>query len=1122
MGDLVHPDIAEGRTGTPADEGTTATEGAAPGSAGQEAPTPWEALLSDTKAIGWHGLSDGQKNLKASQVLQRFPAVTAVLPHTRPAGSQDQETGARLQIWSHEELKTAMQVLLCLANHVPERQLAPLVAKRIFSRSAPVSFKDSDTRARAIMLSTGFAYLRVLLSRQGDTESTVCMLLDMITDVSDEYEELCDLYNQPLTLMGSPEAVVGGTAVPGSRTHEDWIERLAVIRTAMRANQELLSIALAHTEVQITNSIQGSREFLSESIARLVEARRPYPPVLRRRVFCIIRASILAIYREKALGEGAAAGQRRETVTEATQALQNLFWVPIESILTAEYPIRQGLTAQPADTPLMRDEAFQEGLHELSEAAIHALGAIAALNVLCGRTTWEEVEAEAARPYGTVLFWSCANSLYRGLALRFLSVVVMNLQQHGYTAHTQVLSSLLKVWVLAMLDPTQTKAQAQVTLALVKLEATAKYLDCPREAHGLVDALKRDSDGCMRAQWVASCLSRAAKDSRLGALIHTWPVEVTTYFQARMKEMQQISREECVAWRARFCNAVAACLTCDPGMLQLLNRPVRVQAGTMLSAFLRLLIAQVVEHVLHGVQRGPLLDLESDEFILELGAARQALRGSPVKHLGEVLWILAVMRSWNEKDPVVTQELHLLCTALVETLPGEPGFESAAGMAQLELFADGLLSSGSRAGGQGLGHYVLGTYCRRWLMRSSYRNSSCPRQAISALRLLRCLLAPEGGRSDALLRTYLPQVLLPFIHVLQPESEPASPAAAAELFRFVPVMLAAMPALPTCARAKAVTQACIDFNRALLLASHPVEQEEFLNAVAVLLDFLCCAAACSIVCQVDGGESPAGVLGSLRNRDDYTGFADFTASRTWLFRLLGRPFPSMPVEQQYQKSALALASHMPSGYPSAGDGATAALHFLAALGSISEAGKAWVLQVLAPIFQLLDARGSQHIGLSAKYQVMVRTMGLGSEWELSPQVPASPAPPLKALRSDAGRASPSAEGEQSGSREVREFAGLQGLAGREVAVVAQIRDRDPRRGTKPLKTQQHVVTLTLTDEEGHMGKMLCTGSTALRIAGVLDADTCGLFKFNPVRVFIRKDTGKAMLQGLSRTHVERL
>ena len=82
---------------------------------------------------------------------------------------------------------------------------------------------------------------------------------------------------------------------------------------------------------------------------------------------------------------------------------------------------------------------------------------------------WGEVEAEAVRPYGPGLFWACANALYRQVALKYLALALLHLgalppRQPGARFRGPGLAAVLRVWVLALLDPRQSKVQVRGVL----------------------------------------------------------------------------------------------------------------------------------------------------------------------------------------------------------------------------------------------------------------------------------------------------------------------------------------------------------------------------------------------------------------------------------------------------------------------------------------------------------------------------------------------------------------------------------------------------------------------------------------------------------------------------------
>ena len=122
---------------------------------------------------------------------------------------------------------------------------------------------------------------------------------------------------------------------------------------------------------------------------------------MRQAAFCVLRAALHALaarlggpplpQRMEVDGEPEPdpqpLGPVPEGVREGAGRLRDLFWVPVESLVTAAYPIRQGLAAAAGGSgppSSLQDPAFQdEGLTgaDLTGAGVHALAAIAALRV---------------------------------------------------------------------------------------------------------------------------------------------------------------------------------------------------------------------------------------------------------------------------------------------------------------------------------------------------------------------------------------------------------------------------------------------------------------------------------------------------------------------------------------------------------------------------------------------------------------------------------------------------------------------------------------------------------------------------------------------------------------------
>ena len=114
---------------------------------------------------------------------------------------------------------------------------------------------------------------------------------------------------------------------------------------------------------------------------------------------------------------------------------------------------------------------------------------------------WGEVEAEAVRPYGPGLFWACANALYRQVALKYLALALLHLgalppRQPGVCwFRGPGLAAVLRVWVLALLDPRQSKVQVRRVLRVASdpfPRARGKELGCrPRSRGPLLQSARR-------------------------------------------------------------------------------------------------------------------------------------------------------------------------------------------------------------------------------------------------------------------------------------------------------------------------------------------------------------------------------------------------------------------------------------------------------------------------------------------------------------------------------------------------------------------------------------------------------------------------------------------------------
>ena len=1082
-------------------------QGVAGGTADAQVPpgrSSWGELLYSVQSLTWEGLSNGQKNQAASSVLQKFPQqavqVIGSMPDFVAEGSSSQES---FLIASLNDLKHAFEILLSLAAHIPERQLGPLISKRLFSANPVLQFSRSDMRPRAIMLNAGFSFLKVLKRRNLSAKRYIPLILESVTALGAEFEELHAIKPEEKFAVAM---VVGCTNIPVARTTADSEENRAAIREAMRGNELLLEIMLAHIEVAVKSGLEENFEFLSPALSDFLGARRPFPGSVRKRVLGIISSSITAC---RSTEPGIA--------MQTAKALLEEFWSPLDGIISLEYPLRRGLSSIQLESPASLEEE-----EDLSGKAMQALASIAALRLHLKLWSWDDVEKEALKPSGPALFWSSSFTRERHFGFKFLSAVVFNLKQYDYVLSGGENVSLLKVWLLAMLDPSQTTVQVVATVSMRQLPCLDTYLEAvPRNPMQTLHALKADRDGSQRSEWVAQCFQQAVSRNRMSQ-VNGWPVLVRECFLRWLKEVEQISYEQCQDWRSVFCRVVAACLSAqDKGNTQLCQ-PARGDSGTMLSILLKLLVSEVANSA-STIQKTSLTfhETASDGLLEEIGGARERVKRSP---LGCLPVILGSIAEFKTHDPGALHFLHSICTSVIEPLPGFPTRVSAAETAVFEVFAAAMAPSPAGAptfkpasSAFQVCHYFLGTYCRRWLVRSSFRPSSCEKEAVNCLRAVNFIFSQASCRSSAPFQPLLALLFGPFLDCMSPENgEKPSDSSLVPLFDLWAALVRSRPDLVTSPDDAGLTASLRSaYNGNLLLAGGALPEDAFCAGAWISLHSMCRTSLSSICAALRGRILTPGERGdlwkSLQKSGGSNELESFKSAKSSLFRTFGRPLPVQAVEALYSRPAFRGSTWSAQtddfGWNSEeavrNGAAKSAMKFLISLAKSGQNGQRWAAQLVPAVcFQMNDAKAIPP-ALERLYDELRSQCAdaILSEYSLKPKTGPADGAAKVAL--------------------VTDFSLLGEAVGREIAVQGTITARDPARGTKPLKTQKNVVTLSLQDSRGGEVRMLCAGASAVRVARTLDnaGQDCGLVRFEPVRVFVRRDNGSVMLQGLNKTSV---
>jgi hypothetical protein len=414
-------------------------------------------------------------------------------------------------------------------------------------------------------------------------------------------------------------------------------------------------------------------------------------------------------------------------------------------------------------------------------------------------------------------------------------------------------------------------------------------------------------------------------------------------------------------------------------------------------------------------------------------------------------------------------------------------------------------------------HYFLGTYCRRWLVRSSFKPTSCEKEAVNCLRAINFIFSQASCRSSVPFQALFALLFGPFLDCMSPENdEKPSESSLVALFDLWAALVRSRPDLVTAPDNAGLTASLHSaYNGNLLLAGGALPEDAFCAGTWISLHSLCRRSLSSVCAALRGRSLTPEELGDLwkswQKSGGSTELESFKSAKSSLFRTFGRPLPVQAIESLYSRPAFGGStwSVQPddcswnSEEAVRNGAAQSAMRFLVSLANSGQNGQRWAAQLVPTVcFRMNDANAIPP-ALERLYDELRSQCAdaILSEFSLKPKSGPTDGVAKAAL--------------------VTDFSLLGEAVGREIAVQGTIKDRDPARGTKPLKTQKNVVTLSLLDARGGEVRMLCAGASAIRVARTLDnaGPDCGSVRFEPVRVFVRRDTGSVMLQGLNKTSV---
>jgi hypothetical protein len=774
--------------------------------------------------------------LRDAEALLPAPAVVPAPKGDGDADGGDSGAPAGL-LRSHAGLRASVGLLGFLACLLPADDVRWRVERRLLLEEPLLDFGRSDARARAIALRAQFELAATLAARGLAVGGAAAGAARALARVAADMGAALPLLNAMVAGEAPPpgDVAVGAWAYDAAARARPGLEVFSELAGLYGALAAVLTAGLGSAAALCRAGAAGlgtaGAELLAPELAdALLAPGRPLPAAPRRAGLALVVATLdVASPAADGLELSADARAARAAARDALCARLAASVVPaLEALVQQDYPLwcdpGAAASASRSGAAASASAVCSGGGEAGGGEKVEALARAYAFLLECGRAGWAEVEARAAQPFPPALFWRQANAPYRRFAVFLLAHVL----RHAPTAldAPAAAASAARAWLAALLDTGRRRSAAYLTRALAAAPGTAAlFAGVPRAQ---LEAVAGDAGGTARAALAGAVARRAAADpawrGRLGALL----VELDEVLAARRREVEATAFEPAAAvrrWEAAASKLVLALLDgaapalaeaarhggpADPAARALAALLARC-AGWAVAAAADLHRRAAAAREASG-ESAPADAYDEDAAApLTAAAARKLLAEGPfapaaLRQLWAVLGALGAPAALAANERLM-RPLWAVVAGGVEVCSGEAR-PTAADEATLGALAESLAPAAPPAEeGEGaapappapqptLALYVLATFVRRYLQRSSLRHAAHERAAVNALRLAGALLARPGLRAGAPRDAALGALLRPALGVLRPErGAPPSAGAKHALFELLANLLRAQPDL---------------------------------------------------------------------------------------------------------------------------------------------------------------------------------------------------------------------------------------------------------------------------------------------------------------------------------------
>ncbi len=711
---------------------------------------------------------------------------------------------------TYDGLRNAVSLLTYLARLLPEGDVRWRVERRLLGAEPFVDFNKSDVRARAILLH-GMLELYATLHRRGlPIEDTAAAISSALGSIANDMHTALPLLNAIVANQPLPEhdIRIGAWEFNAEARQRRLLELFAELSVLYASLMQALTAGIEHVMALSRAIGVKSLAFLTpELIEFLLGSDAKLPGSVKKDALALV-CSILDVAAPPSDSPLALhmTGEERAARTAAQQKLCDIVQhhlVPaLERMVQKDYPLwgdqSTNRSTSSLFTSLFANRGGGEDEHGQAQHVggekVETLARCYAVLVAHSRWSWPEVETRSTRPYSYSIFWRQANSTYRHFAVFILAHAIAHAPAVLNTPIFAV--GAFKLWLQAVLDTGRRHCSWYLTSVLA-VNPTTKSFFTGLSAEQL--DIRSDSTGEKRAEVVGIVARNMILDTlwkpqlagvigELDAVLASRKKEIETSAfdpQAALLKWESVSSRILIALLKSLSSASAPSgpgrAPAVPQLRRLLNRV----ATWMISSC----AAAHYEHKhgsLHNANNphNPFLVVEDhpDEegySFKTVADARQRLQTSAFAKLPALLEILvsAGAPTVLDSDTELLEPLWTVVAGCVELGSGDAE-ATPVDVAMFEILGDSLAPTstdnvsdlpGSVSQANQLCIYVLGTFIRRYLQRSSLRHVSHERAAVNALRLTRTLLAQPGMRGNAALKSSVSVLMRPLLAVLNPE-----------------------------------------------------------------------------------------------------------------------------------------------------------------------------------------------------------------------------------------------------------------------------------------------------------------------------------------------------------------